>query len=187
MERVLTCECGEKIVVSRAQAGQEVKCGSCGAIHQVPTLRGLANLPLATASSQPQVAGTRADTWGWRGPVTASCLAVLLIATTYTGYALYVWAQIDTSFNADVHVELSSAEIDDAGLDSVLLAWDDYSKVALGSKRPPYYKELNDYSAKHLRHAIVGSVIIAGLSLVTFSTIRSAKKRREQDTSNSLE
>jgi hypothetical protein len=175
MERVLTCECGEKIVVSRAQAGQEVKCGSCGASNQVPTLRGLANLPLATATSQGQVVATKADTWGWRGPVTAICLAVLLIVAAYTGYAFYVWSQIDTSFNADVHVELSSAEIDDAGLDSVLLAWDDYSKLALGSKRPPYYKELNDYSAKHLRDAIVGSVILTVLSLFTLGTILSAR------------
>lgn len=178
MERVLTCECGEKIVVSRAQAGQEVKCDSCGAINQVPTLRGLANLPLATATGQGQVVGLKGDTWGWRGPATAICLAVLIIVTTYTGYALFVWSQIDTSFNADVHVEVSSTQIDEVGLDSVLLAWDDYSQVALGSKRPPYYKELNDYAAKHLRYAMVGSVMIAVLSLVAFVTIRSAKAEK---------
>jgi hypothetical protein len=51
MDRLLRCTCGRDLVVSNSQAGQELTC-ACGKIVAVPTLRGLAALPLAQALAQ---------------------------------------------------------------------------------------------------------------------------------------
>lgn len=176
MERVLTCsKCGEKIVVSRAQAGQEVKCGACGTQNQVPTLRGLANLPALSDSISPHSSATKVETWGWRGSLIAACLAGLLISAAYTGYKFYIWYQIDTSFTAEEHIAGNKDQIDKAGLDETLQIWDDYSTFSLGKRSPPIYKQYNDFSAESLRLAMIGGAMMVVLSLITVGTLRLAK------------
>ena len=44
---LLPCECGENIAISTSQAGQEVTC-SCGAVVQVPTMKGIRELEMMT-------------------------------------------------------------------------------------------------------------------------------------------
>lgn len=179
MERVLTCAaCGAKNFVSKAQAGQDLACTVCGATNKVPTLRGLAGLPLAESASDSKVGPARGDTWGWRGPVTALCLLGLLVSVIYSAWYLYSWSVIDTRFNADFQVEADSAQIDGAGLDSVLLLWDEYSKVSLGKKQPPIYKLVNEYAASCFRRGTAGIATIVVLSLITFATIRSARPKK---------
>ena len=50
MQYLLPCQCGQKLPVDASQAGLRVRC-ACGAEPQVPTLRGLAALERATATS----------------------------------------------------------------------------------------------------------------------------------------
>jgi len=59
---LLPCPCGEKLRVRTRQAGEAVTC-SCGAVHQVPTIRGLKKLETVddaeavTAPPSPLLAG----------------------------------------------------------------------------------------------------------------------------------
>jgi hypothetical protein len=56
-EYLLNCSCGQKVSVSKRQAGHSVRC-SCGNELEVPTLRALAELERADAGASP--AATRA-------------------------------------------------------------------------------------------------------------------------------
>lgn len=181
MDRLLTCEaCGGKIVVSNAQAGQEVKCSHCSAPNQVPTLRGMTLLPLASAEASQKSTSSKSETWGWRGPVTAVCLGSMLIASLYTGRQFYVWTQVGTDYSAEKHIADDAAQIDQARVDAVLTLWDGYSNATLKSKSPPLYKQLNDYSAEALRQGLLGSLLVALLAAATIGTIWSAKTARQR-------
>jgi hypothetical protein len=71
-KRLLTCECGRAVPVELGQAGGRALC-ACGATLQVPTLRRLRELPVAT--DQPV-----AETSAWRPQFGAAAGAVLIAA-----------------------------------------------------------------------------------------------------------
>jgi hypothetical protein len=77
----LSCGCGQSVRVSASQAGQTVRC-SCGAPLEVPTLRGLRELPRADATA---VAKRRA-TWENRQRVIFSLTLISLAALLLGGY-----------------------------------------------------------------------------------------------------
>ena len=75
MQYLLPCQCGQKLPVDASQAGLRIRC-VCGAQPQVPTLRGLATLERAIASS----AGPRARSWGPRQAVAFLGLSIFTVA-----------------------------------------------------------------------------------------------------------
>lgn len=177
MDRLLSCACGEKIVVSQAQAGQQVSCGSCGAVVQVPTLRGLSELPLALDSLPPK-AGDKSDTWSWRGPVMAACLAGVLGFGIFSAREFNFYRLTKTNMNAAIHIKAETEGLDEMSTDALLELWDDYSKLSLGPKRPPEYKLYNDFSAKSFRAGSITAGITALLAVIAAGMVWSAQKAK---------
>lgn len=78
----LPCPCGEKVQVTRAQAGQEVAC-VCGKEIAVPTIRGFASLEIAEEKTDQRPA------WSpLRGMLLV--LGVLLILASGVGFGAYM-------------------------------------------------------------------------------------------------
>lgn len=177
MDRLLSCACGEKIVVSQAQAGQQVSCGSCGAVVQVPTLRGLSELPLALDTLLPK-AGATTDTWSWRGPVMAACLAGVLGFGIFSAREFNFYRLTRTNMNAAIHIQAETEGVDEMSPDALLTLWDDYSKLSLGPKRPPAYKQYNDFSDKSFRAGSITAAVTALLAVIAAGMVWSAKKAK---------
>lgn len=179
MERLLTCACGEKIIVSRAQAGQQVSCRSCSATIQVPTLRGLSELPPAQEAVS-STADAKADTWSWRGPVMAACLAGVLGFGIFSAREFNFYRLTKTKMNAAIHIQLETEGVDEMNTDALLNLWDDYSKLSLGPKRPPEYKLYNDFSAKSFRTGSITAGVTALLAVIAVGMVLSAKKAKSK-------
>ena len=177
MERLLTCACGEKISVSRAQAGQQVSCRSCGVTIQVPTLRGLSELPVAQDAVSSN-ADAKADTWSWRGPVMAACLAGVLGFGIYSGREFYYFRFTRINESAETHIQAEMQCVDQMGTDAMLTLWDDYSKHSLGPKSPPPYKFINDFSNSSFRTGSITAGVTAVLAVIAASMVWSAKKAK---------
>ncbi len=82
---LLSCDCGERHPVEPGQAGERVRC-TCGAMLEVPPLRKMRHLPLATeGAAGPAVA---ASAWNARKGVVA---ALLLVAFVFALFAAWSW------------------------------------------------------------------------------------------------
>jgi hypothetical protein len=77
---LLTCQCGKTIPVEVGQAGGHIAC-ECGAQNEVPTLRKLRHLPIAT----PDVDANQAAWNTSKGIATAG----LILAALFAAYALW--------------------------------------------------------------------------------------------------
>jgi hypothetical protein len=77
-----------------------------------------------------------------------------------------------------MNIEFDSAQIDQVGLDPILLAWEGYSQAKLGTKQPPAYKVYNDFSRESLNKGIFGSVLILVLTGTLVVTLKSAKSAK---------
>jgi hypothetical protein len=177
MERVLTCSCGEKILVSNSQAGQTMGCPACGSSHQVPSLRGLESLPLAQATVE-SIKAT--NVWAVRGPIMALCLAGMLVCGAYAGYQYYGAYQMQVPFDTEMHIQEESKGIDNAGFEDLLAYWDGYSKIKLTKRMPTIYKVKNDFAAMARKESYVAgaaSLVLGALALATFVSVGFAKKK----------
>jgi len=77
---LLTCACGENVVVENAQAGGRTTC-RCGKTIEIPTLRNLRHLPPAPAD-----AATRSPAWSVRKGVFSAAIICAVFAATVGGY-----------------------------------------------------------------------------------------------------
>jgi hypothetical protein len=82
----LTCACGQSVSVSASQAGQTVPC-TCGAQLEVPTLRGLKELPLSDAPA----GAKRLAAWENRQRAIFSLTLISLAALLLGGY---LWTKL---------------------------------------------------------------------------------------------
>ncbi|MCY2983247.1 MAG: hypothetical protein NTY15_06360 [Planctomycetota bacterium] len=83
---LLPCSCGAKLPVSKSQAGMSLQCAECGVSVEVPTIRKLSALALATPETKRAKAGHGLK---WLGPVAAISLLVGIIGLSYAGYLFY--------------------------------------------------------------------------------------------------
>jgi len=170
MERVLVCNnCGGKIFVTNAQAGRQIRCSSCGAEITVPTLRGLADLPLAEKENQiPIRAESGSSAWRWRGPAMAVCLAVMVVCLGFAIYNLNIWARIDTTRDIEGHLKIVTDVLDTAGPDQLSHMWDEYAGVSLRRPIPTDYKVYSDFANNKLRiaQATAGIALAMLVSLI---------------------
>lgn len=177
MEYILSCPCGRQHHVSRSQAGQQLAC-DCGQALQVPTLRGLAGLPLATDKG---VAATqeRSPWAGWRGTALAISSAICLLFAAPCGYFLYERSCIDTSYTVTQEIANGAAEIDALSLDMMAVRWFDFEKNGLGPKLKPIFYYYKKYARdREILAGVTGAVaLLAGLSAATvWVTTRNPKK-----------
>jgi hypothetical protein len=88
---LLPCTCGKKAVVSTVQAGETIRCASCGAALPVPTMRGLRELEAVEPAGS--AARRRTASAGWEDRHRAAFLFVLA-AIACLGVAGYLWAKM---------------------------------------------------------------------------------------------
>jgi hypothetical protein len=167
MERLYRCShCQFEIRITTAQAGSQIVCSSCGATNQIPTLRGMAELPLVgDASQQVSAESAKQSRWRWRGPLMAACVAVLLVSGVFSLYFFRNWYSVDTSRDVDAHIKSLTEMVEKTSADELIQVWDDYSKVSLRKPAPPTYKLLNNWAASNLQYGQI-SLLIALLMAV---------------------
>jgi hypothetical protein len=78
----LPCSCGKKLLVEASQAGEEVHC-LCGAVLEVPTMKGLAALERAAPAER---AKARKKKWGARQRVLLVGILVMAIGLGVAGW-----------------------------------------------------------------------------------------------------
>jgi hypothetical protein len=175
MEYLLSCQCGLQHRVSRSQAGQELACG-CGLRLQVPTLRGLSQLPLA-GSNETEATHEKSVWAGWRGITLAIASAIFLIFVLPCAYYLYERSLIDTSYTVTEELAAGVAEIDALDLNMMVVRWLDFEKNGLGPKsKPPFYYYKKAAQEREILSMVTGGVAaVAGLvaALVWITTPKS--------------
>lgn len=198
MEYLLTCQCGKQHVVSKAQAGESISC-SCGKQLEVPTLRGLNQLPVhapagletgegdssAPGTSQPPLpnrGGHRSTAaWqGWRGPTMAILTAVMVISAIFAAFYFWQRFMIDTSYTIENLIEEDRrvlAQADPIDLDQ---AWNDFAGYNLRQKRPPNFFVWNRYAEHRVYQGTVASVIAAVSGLLAAAVWISARRARDK-------
>jgi hypothetical protein len=198
MEYLLTCQCGAQHVVSNAQAGESISC-SCGEQLEIPTLRGLKQLPVhapvdpetgeddssapGTSQSPQTIRGgskSRAAWQGWRGPTMAILTAVMVVSAMFA--AFYFWQRflIDTSYTIEKLIEADRqllAQADPIDLDQ---AWKDFAGYNLRQKRPPHFFVWNRYAEHRVYQGTVASVIAAVSGLLAAAVWISARRVRDK-------
>lgn len=180
MQRLLICECGNTIVVGSAQAGRHVVCPTCQKTIQIPTLRGLAELPAAEPieqNDQPTIARQVHDSrWRWRGPVMAGCLAVFLISLGFAFFNLQTWYNLRNYPGMEEHFQIVTQVLDEAGPDQLSQIWDDYSGVSLIQPDPPPYKRVRDFAQAKLRSGQIASGVSLAMLIGLLVIWRTAPK-----------
>lgn len=190
MQRVITCQCGNQLVVGTAQAGRTVDCQVCGAKHQVPTLRGLAELPVAQ-SAEGALERSGRSPWGWRGPAMALCLVGLIASLTTAGYYFRNWYFIDPTIslskdgqviqirNASDHIDLERQSLQKMGVAELSQLWDQYNSVVLRRPSSPPYQFLSQYvaqSRKSTLNALMFGMTFAVSACVLWYSARWARR-----------
>ncbi len=175
MDRLLSCECGRELRVSRSQAGQEIKC-DCGKIVPVPTLRGLSELPLANA--EPNTANAVAtggaspkpSPWqGWRGTTLALAAAGCLIATLFSAWFLLQWSAVPKGYTVAAEIEASNKMLDSFDPNILSSEWHIFSHLGLRTKSPPYLYRFSLYAGERMLMAKIAGAIAAGFAALGFT------------------
>ena len=169
MEHLLTCTCGRLIRVTRSQAGQELTC-ECGQKLQVPTLRGLGQLPVADTTDVSGASTERKAWGGWRGTMFAAACAVFVLSVLPCAYFLYIRSQIDTSYTVTDEIAAGDANYDAMGLEMLVAEWTSFERGGLGPKnKPPFYWMKIVARENEILAMVTGS--IAGVSALIAAAI----------------
>jgi hypothetical protein len=135
----LPCDCGQKIRVGPAQAGQAVACG-CGKQLSVPTLRSLRELeaaPVEKASAE-----AKRPAWSpWHGAAFSGGLAVA--AVSFFLCALNLWYFTGAKAFSEDHTEEFATEVsgllDEYSAEQLLEEWNHARAEGLGHVEPPIW------------------------------------------------
>ncbi len=176
MEHLIICECGQSLRVTRSQAGQELTCG-CGKIIKVPTLRGLAELPVAPDSSMPESPTNRATWGGWRGTLLAIFVALCVVSAIPATYFLLQRTMLDPSYTVESEVEAGNQNFDEQGMKQLAVVWINYETSGLGEKQKPDFYYYNRFAKERETLAITFGSIAAVFALAAVGVWVSARQR----------
>jgi hypothetical protein len=166
MQYLVPCVCGERLSVTRSQAGQELIC-SCGKTVQVPKLREMASLEVAAAPVPAR--GTRGNRpkWGMaRGILAAFGLAFALGCFANGLYYLYWRAQIDTSITMDVELAEGEKMIEQLKPMQLWELYNDFQETGLAARDVPPFVIAREAANSMESNALwSGGLGLAGLAL----------------------
>jgi hypothetical protein len=139
---LLTCECGEKLPVEVAQAGQQVRC-ECGRSVAVPALRAIRKLPQA---EEEQVRRKSPGKWTFTHGA-AFALGTLLVfgGFLFAGYGFLNGMRVKPMLQINPDLEKWVNSIDQATMGEL---WDEWIEVSKGlpAGLPDYAIGLNLYN-----------------------------------------
>ena len=141
MRYLLPCPCGHQIPVSRSQAGATVTCGVCGRSVEVPTIRGLTNLPPAPEETAERTVGKRtAPRWSTsRRLVSAVCFGLMLVAGSVAGLMLATRLNYSTGWTLEQELTYGDQMVERYEPAELWDLWSVYREEGLGPKTPPEY------------------------------------------------
>lgn len=175
----ITCSCQAKTAVSVSQAGQKVVC-SCGKTIEVPTLRGLRELPPASAPDQAVRALDKADR---RKPSLAlgTLFAVIFLAVPTSLFFLYERWVMDTSQSEQSDREYAMSQIDKATPAELSSIWYDFSTTSLGAPTKPAFYHVQTAARTLERNSAIaaGIAILAGIAAAGISVARREKETQQ--------
>ncbi|MCY2995556.1 MAG: hypothetical protein NTY19_48045 [Planctomycetota bacterium] len=166
MQYLLPCgACGEKHVIEPRQAGRKISCG-CGAVLEVPSLRGIREL----AHTEPTKKRRGGPTWSpARGIIFVVGMLVAVIGLLVAGYALLVWRNLDTSEPLPEDLIAVYAAIDQRTPEEVLLLWqEEVRNRGIGTYHVPAYVVARDIAR------FFGMLAIGGACLAVIGAAASA-------------
>jgi hypothetical protein len=167
MKYLLPCTCGKAIPVDIGQAGQRVAC-VCGKSVDVPTMRGIKELPPATAENAKEAAARpRAAAWSpLQGSIFSSGTLLIFIGLCVAAYFGYQASGIKI-------VEPTPAQLaaDEEGFASLPIdvMYDSYTKVremGVADRERPAYVQLKRYRERLVRYAMTGGIIAGAGALL---------------------
>ncbi len=180
MEYLLTCKCGREHTVSRSQAGQVLAC-ECGQDLQVPTLRGITNLPLARAEGGEN---TPRSAWkGWRAPAMAICSTICVVAFLFSAYSFVQSLRNDLNYTTEDFIAEGNAAIDEFGPDELSITWTDFQNLGLRRRTAPIFHVYNVYSREQKIKGFIGLGVTAVFALLAATVWISAGFARKQNSS----
>jgi hypothetical protein len=135
----LPCDCGQKIKVGPAQAGQAVTC-DCGKKLSVPTLRGLRELEAVPVDAS--AAGGKRPGWSpWHGAAFSGGLAVAAVSLFFCAQNLWYFtgAKVYSEDRTDEFAGAVSGELDDYPPEQLLEEWNQVRAQGLGHVHTPIW------------------------------------------------
>lgn len=176
MEHLLTCDCGVQHAISRSQAGQQIQC-ECGQPLQIPTLRGLSQLPVA--GEQVQTAVAKQAVWsGWRGPAIAIASAVFVIAGLASARFGMQYLSVDTTFTEESAIELGNEVLEGYGPLDLNIVWNEYAAKGMGPKQRPDFFLWNKYAGERRILATIAISIAGGFGLIALAIGFTAPRKK---------
>lgn len=139
---ILPCSnCQNKLPVAKSQAGMTVKCPSCGANVQVPTVRGFASL----SPAEPQTVARKSKSKATPPILGVLSVLFLLVSVPCLSYAGYLYSY-RASFTAplDITEEDLVQDIRQAMMEMPpATAWDNWNEISqngvIEAPIPPYF------------------------------------------------
>lgn len=139
---LLTCECGEKLPIEVAQAGQQVRC-DCGRSIAVPALRAIRKLPQAEVE---QVRRKSPGKWTFaHGAAFAVGTVLVFVGFVIAAYGFLNCMQVNASLQISPELGNWVSSIDQAKMSDL---WDEWIEVSKGlpAGLPNYAIGLNLYN-----------------------------------------
>jgi hypothetical protein len=161
---LLPCDCGAKLEVDATESGLTKAC-ACGALLQVPTLRGLRQLEVVAADQAPPP-----STWGTlqRGITVGTVIAVLGLGfAIYAGVAMGMTAR---EFHQLKKMNIEPPLPDNAPPASVLQYWMQVERHGLYAGAPEIVGEYHRLRGLKYWWMAAGMVVaLIGLSIIGFT------------------
>ena len=170
---LLPCSCGANVPVSRSQAGMTLPCPECGKVVDVPTIRVMNTLQVATQTAIP-VAGKSQSTW--LRIFAVICFIVTLVTGYFGGELFLLRRNIENSMaSRDIPLNMTEQDFLDDMKQAALKrppadTWDYWNELINDGLLPPnppdYFKVKRHYEAQY--RPMVNWLTACGVSLGLF-------------------
>jgi hypothetical protein len=160
---LLPCKCGRRWEVDAGQAGTQIAC-SCGQSLEIPSIRGLRQLEIVSASAPDSA--PRAVWSPWRGAIFSLGLAATVAAFIFSAVNMYwFWKYRRLSDPAEFALRMANDEVDRMNPEEVVGTFRNDEAVGLGVPYPPPWVEFDKYHDESGQRALLG-LVVAGAGLV---------------------
>lgn len=161
---LLACECGANHTVERSQAGQTIEC-ECGKAVEVPSIRGLAALPVAAPSEAAVAAAAAAPPTTWsplRGLMFTGGLIVGVISA-----GVLIWSLMGISALGEYTIDrtpevldMVKQDVDQFDLEQTYAEWLDLRDQGLGETFTPGWTAAQDFVGTLKTRATIAGILL---------------------------
>jgi hypothetical protein len=176
MKHLLSCDtCGHQATVDASDAGRIIKC-ECGAHLEVPSLRGIRELPALETPTLPKAKSAWSPKFG---AFCAAGLVLAMIGLLTLGYGLYIRMQITIPERRAPVADRIDQSIEELDAEELWDVWTNMRDEGLG----PYY--LPDHFiiaelAEYWRTVAVGGAIALAVGAILAIAALIAGRRRSE-------